>query len=240
MLSVVDAIIILFLLMGAVLGFKKGVIKSVVSFVGTILVFVLSFTLKNALSVFLYTHFPFFNVGISVLNILIYEAIAFLILFVLFSAILRILIKISGIIETLLKFTIVLGIPSKILGAIFGFLEMYLFIFVALFLLAQFNVQNSLITDSKMADFILGKTPIVSNVLDDTYTAVKEVVNLNKEYGKNGNTDKLNQDGLDILLKYKVLSVENANKLLEKNKLKIKDANSIVSKYKEGSNWLSI
>lgn len=232
MTNVIDAIIILFLLMGAVVGFKKGVIKSVVSFVGMILVLVLSFTLKNPLSVFLYTYLPFFNVGITVLNILIYEAIAFLILFLLFSSILRIIIKITGIVETLLKFTIILGIPSKILGAIFGFLEMYLFIFVALFLLAQFNVQNSLITDSKMADFILGKTPVVSSVLDETYTAVKEVVTLNKNYTTTQNTEKLNQDGLDILLKYKVLSVENANKLLEKNKLKIKDAEQIVSKYR--------
>lgn len=233
MLSIVDVIIILFLLMGAIVGFKKGVIKSVVSFVGTILVLVLSFTFKNPLSVFLYTYLPFFNVGITVLNILIYEGIAFLILFVLFSSILRIIIKISGIIEMLLKATIILSIPSKILGAIFGFLEMYLFTFVVLFVLAQFNVQNSLITDSKVADFILGKTPFVSNVLEDTYTAVKEVVDLNKEYGKKENTEELNQKGLDILLKYKVLSVENANKLLEKNKLKIKDANTIVSKYSE-------
>ncbi len=232
MLSVVDAIIILFLLMGVILGFKKGFIKSVVSFVGMILVFVLAFTLKNPLSVFLYTYLPFFNVGITVINILIYEAIAFLILFVIFSSILGIIIKISGIVETLLKFTIVLGIPSKILGAIFGLLEMYLLIFATLFLLAQFNVQNSLITDSKIADFILGKTPVVSQVFDETYTAVKEVVALNKNYGANQNTDELNQNGLDILLKYKVLSVENANKLLEKNKLKIKDAEQIVSKYR--------
>ncbi len=233
MLCIVDAIIILFLLMGAVLGFKKGVIKSIVSFVGTILVLVLSFTFKNPLSVFLYTYLPFFNVGITVLNILIYEGLAFLILFVLFSSILRIIIKISGIIEMLLKATIILGIPSKILGAIFGFLEMYLFTFVVLFILAQFNVQNSLITESKMANVILGKTPFISNVLNNTYTAVKEVTDLNKEYGKKGNTEELNQKGLDILLKYKVLSVENANKLLEKNKLKIKDANVIVSKYRE-------
>ena len=180
----------------------------------------------------MYTYLPFFNVGITVINILIYEAIAFLILFVIFSSILGIIIKISGIVETLLKFTIVLGIPSKILGAIFGLLEMYLLIFATLFLLAQFNVQNSLITDSKIADFILGKTPVVSQVFDETYTAVKEVVALNKNYGANQNTDELNQNGLDILLKYKVLSVENANKLLEKNKLKIKDAEQIVSKYR--------
>lgn len=236
MLSVIDAVIILFLLLGAVLGFKKGIIKSVVSLVGTILVFVLSFTLKNPLSVFLYTHFPFFHVGISVLNVLIYEAIAFFILFSLFSILLRIVIKVSGLIETILKFTIVLGIPSKILGAIFGFIEMYLFIFVVLFLLVQFNVKSTLISESKFADFILSHTPFISNVVDNSYHAVKEVVELNKNYATTQDKEKLNQDGLDTLLKYKVLSVENARLLQEKNKLNIKDANEIIKKYEEGQN----
>ena len=235
MQNIIDVIILLFLLMGAVIGFKKGVIKSVVSFVGTILVLVLSFTLKNPLSVFLYTYLPFFNVGIAVVNILIYEGIAFLIVFALLSTVLRIVIKISGIIETLLKFTIILGIPSKILGAILGFFEMYMFIFAVLFALAQFNVHSSLITDSKMADFILSHTPFVSHVMEDTYNGVKEVVTLNKNYQNSQDKEKLNQDGLDVLLKYNVLSVENANKLLEKGKLKIKDADSIVKKYEKES-----
>lgn len=233
MLSIVDVIILLFLLLGAILGFKKGIIKSVVSFVGTILVVVLSFMFKNSLSVFLYTYFPFFNFGIAVLNILIYEAIAFLILFSVFSIILKIVIKISGIIETLLKFTIVLGIPSKILGAIFGFLEMYLFIFVTLFILAEFNIASNYILDSKLASMIIGKTPFISNTLDNSYQALKGVVDLNKEYLKNDNQDKLNQDGLDILLKYQVISVDNASKLINKNKLKIKDANIILAKYEK-------
>lgn len=235
MLNIIDAVIVLLLLMGAVIGFKKGVIKSVVSLVGTIVVLVLSFTLKNPLSVILYTYFPFFPVGIEVINILIYESIAFLILFCLLSTVLRIVIKISGIIETLLKFTIILGIPSKILGAIFGFLEMYVFTFAVLFVLAQFNVNNSWITDSKVADFILGKTPVISHVMEDTYSGIKEVIALNKNYQTSQDKDKLNQDGLDILLKHNVLSVENANKLLEKGKLKITVAKSIVEKYKKES-----
>lgn len=232
MLNIVDSIIILALLMGAVIGFKKGIIKSVVSFVGTIIVIALSFTLKNPLSVFLYTYLPFFNVGIAVINILIYEAIAFLILFSLFSIILKIVIKISGIIETLLKFTIVLGIPSKILGAIFGFLEMYLFIFITLFILIQANLFSGYLKDSKMVNFILSKTPIISNVLDNSYDAVKEIIELNEGYKNNQDKDKLNQDGLDILLKYNVISVDNANKLIENDKLKISNAKDIINKYR--------
>ena len=111
---------------------------------------------------------------------------------------------------------------------------MYVFVFAVLYALASFNVQSSLITDSKLANFILGKTPIISNVLDDSYSAVKEVVALNKNYTTTQDKEKLNQDGLDILLKYNVLSVENANKLLEKNKLNIKDASTIIKKYENG------
>ncbi len=232
-MSVIDAVIILFLLMGAIIGFKKGIIKSIVSFVGTILVVILSFSLKNTVAVYLYTYLPFFDVGIEVLNILIYEAIAFLLVFSVLSIVLRIVIKISGIIETILKFTIILGIPSKILGAIFGLLEMYVFLFVALFVLSQFNVTSPFVTESKLADKILGKTPIVSNVVRDSYQAVKEVIHLNKNYVDSQDKDKLNQDGLDILLKYNVISVKNASNLLEKNKLNIQDANTIIEKYRK-------
>lgn len=232
-MNVVDVTIILFLLMGTVIGFKRGVIKSAVSLFGTIIVFLLSFALKNPLSVLLYTYLPFFNVGIEVLNILIYEAIAFLIVFSLLSIILKVIIKVSGMIETILKFTIILGIPSKILGAIFGFMEIYVIIFAILLSFAQFNVHSSLITDSKVADKILSNTPFVSNVLDDSYKAIKEVVALNLDYSKSQDNEKLNQEGLDILLKYHVLSVDNASKLVENNKLKMNGAEEIISKYKE-------
>ena len=42
--------------------------------------------------------------------------------------------------------------------------------------------------------------------------------------------EKLN---INILLKYKVLSVENANKLVEKKKLKINNAEGIIKKYEK-------
>ena len=117
--TIVDAIIILFLLMGALIGFKRGVIQSATMFLGIIFVIILAYYLKNPLSEFMYTHFPFFEFsgalkGVTVLNILIYEAIAFLIVFFVLDAILQIAIRATGILEKILKFTIILGIPSKI------------------------------------------------------------------------------------------------------------------------------
>lgn len=235
-MNVIDAVILLFLLWGAVLGFKKGVIKSVVSLVGTILVVVLSFYLKNPLSVFLYTYLPFFEFGIAAINILIYEAIAFLIVFSILMAVLKIVIKLSGLIETLLKFTVVLSIPSKILGAIFGFFEYYVFAFIILFILAQVNINSDLITSSKLADKILSNTPVMSNVCNDTYTVVKEIISLNKEYKTSNDKDKLNNEAIDLMLKYNLVSKENVVKLQNKKKFDFKGLNEIIEKYEVTNN----
>ena len=132
----IDVICILFLLMGAVVGLKRGVIKSATMFIGAIIVIFLAFSLKNPVAKLMYTYLPFFNFagnfeGLSVLNIIIYEALAFALVYIVLMSVLQVLIKITGIFEKILDFTIILGIPSKILGAIFGFLEAYLFLFVA-------------------------------------------------------------------------------------------------------------
>ena len=89
-MNIVDAIIILIILMGAVIGFKNGVIRQTVSLVGFLLVIILAFLLKNPLSLWMYEHLPFFNFwgilkGVTVINILLYEVIAFLILVAIFT-----------------------------------------------------------------------------------------------------------------------------------------------------------
>ena len=49
-LNIVDIIIILIIGLGAIVGFKEGVIKKTVSILGLVLVIVISFILKNHLS----------------------------------------------------------------------------------------------------------------------------------------------------------------------------------------------
>src|SRR5574344_2057121 len=103
-LTVIDSAVIIFLLFGAILGFKRGIIKSAVSFIGIIIVIILAFILKNPLSEFMYTHLPFFNIGgnfaeITVLNILVYEALAFLILCIIFGTILKLVVVFTGLVE---------------------------------------------------------------------------------------------------------------------------------------------
>ena len=79
-MNIVDIIIIVALLLGAISGFIRGFFKQTVMFVGTIIVVILSFILKNPLSLILYKNLPFFKFGgLTSLNILMYEILAFII-----------------------------------------------------------------------------------------------------------------------------------------------------------------
>ena len=74
-MSVIDIGIIIFILFGFILGFKRGFTTEIVKALGGVLVVVLAFILKNPLSIFLYEHLPFFNFGFlkgaAILNIFI-------------------------------------------------------------------------------------------------------------------------------------------------------------------------
>lgn len=232
--TTIDIIIVLILLMGAVVGFKRGVIKSAVTFIGAIVVIILAFYLKNPVSKLMYTYLPFFNFagdfeGLTVLNIVIYEALAFVVVYVILMSILQILISVTGVIEKVLNFTIVLGIPSKLLGALFGFFETYLFVFVALFLLSQIPVTNAYIKDSFVADKIANSSPILSGISENYYKAFEEIISIKDQNIHDKN--EYNRQSLDILLKYDIVDVDSARDLIESGKMPIENAEGILDKY---------
>lgn len=237
-MTILDAVLILFLLCGAVIGFKKGAIKSLVGLVGTIAVIVISYYIKNSVADVLFKFVPFITfkgawAGLVTLNILLYEAIAYFICFIILDAILKIILKITGIIEFLLKMTIILGIPSKIIGAVLGFVEAIFFAFIILFVLIQFNGTQEMVSDSSLANSILDKTPIVGNITDDTYKAILEIRDLTKKYENNSNKDEYNQDILKIMLKYKVVKKDVVQKLVDDKKLDFNGVQNILDNYKE-------
>lgn len=225
-MNIVDSILLLALLAGAVIGFKKGFIKTMVSLIGTILVIVISFKLKDPISDFMFKYLPFFNFkgtyeGLTALNILIYEAIAFILVFVFLSAILGIIINISGVIEKLLNVTIILGVFSKILGAIAGLLEMIAFSYIVLFALAQFNVTSNYVLESKVGSIILENTPILSHVAAGPVRAIEEIYELQEKYEDKNNMEKFNQEALRILVQFKVISSDKTQELIDSSKIKV-------------------
>ncbi len=233
----VDVIIILFLLMGMIVGFKRGVFKSAVMFIGTILVLIIAFYLKNPLSKLMYTYLPFFNLGgifggIKIFNIFLYEAIAFLIAYLILMSLLHVIIKITGLFELVLKFTIVLGVPSKLLGAIFGLFETYIFVFLILFVGSRLSFLAPMINESSISSFIMMKSPIISNITNDYYVAFEEIYSLKDKYLENNNEEEYNKEALDILLKYELITVDSADELVKKGKLDFNGANEVIDKYR--------
>ncbi|MDE5539903.1 MAG: CvpA family protein, partial [Bacilli bacterium] len=240
-MTIMDSIIILFLLAGAVLGFKKGAIKSLVALVGTIALVVIAYYLKNPVADIMFNFVPFVNfagkwAGLVTLNILLYESLAYILVFVVLSSILSIFIKVSGIIEKILNATIILGIPSKIIGAVLGFLEAVVFGFIVLFALVQFNATNELVMESSMAKSILSKTPIINIMVNDTYKAIQDIGALQDKYKDVTNKDDYNAEILDIMLNYEVVTPEVTEKLIENKKLDFNGAKETLNKYKEKNN----
>lgn len=238
-MNIVDIIIIVSIVLGVLIGFVRGFFKETVIFIGTILVVVLAFVLKNPLSLILYKNLPFFKFkgifeGISTLNILIYEILAFIIALAILSIALTIIIKISGIVEKILKLTIVLALPSKLLGAIVGFIQSIVVLYVFLFLLSLPILRVPYIKDSKYAQMILEKTPVISKVTDGLVKTFNEISDFADKNIKN-NVDKrqTNREMLEIMLKNDVVTSENVKYLSDKGKIDIDNIDELLSKYKE-------
>lgn len=227
-MNVVDIIIILLLFLGIVVGFKKGFTSQLLDTVGLIVIIILSFLLKGYISGILYKIMPFFNFygdyyQITSLNIILYEIIAFIFVFSILSTILAILKNTTRIFETILNFTIILGIPSKILGSIVGLINNFIVLFVGLYFLSLPMFGITIIKESKLSNKILDSTPFLSNICSKSLNVFSDVNELVEEYKtkiKSSERDELNQKTLQLLVDKKVIKVSTANNLIATGKLK--------------------
>lgn len=238
-MSIVDIIIILFILSGAVLGFKRGFTRQLVSLVSVFATVILAFLLKNPVSILLYEHLPFFKFGgvlkgVTVLNIALYEIIAFFIMVILIMLVFKLLEVITNLFEKILKMTIILSIPSKIAGAIIGVVESYIWIFILLYILSFPIFNFSIINESNMRNKILNDTPLLSGYIDSTVKVLDEFGSLKEKYESSSNALEFNKETLDLFLKYEVVTLESVDKLIEKDKLKIDNVEEdVLSKYRK-------
>lgn len=205
-MNLLDLVAIIAIIIGAYRGWKYGGFSTIISLIGTLLVFVLAYYLKNPISTLLYENMPFRNFGgifsgVTSFNILVYEGVAYAICIIILTAILRIILKLTGIIDKIINLTLVFALPSKILGLIFGALEFYIYTFVVLFVLAQLPFSAEYFKDSTFGMNMLSKTPLLSNVTNDLYHSISEVYEIcaNKSADKNAEAD---YNSLDVLLKY--------------------------------------
>ena len=236
--NIVDVLIVLIIALMGVIGFKKGVIKQTVSTVGFILVIILAFYLKNPIAEFLSLHLPFFTfggiyAGVTSLNILFYQLVSFIIVVIILETILEALIRVSGFIEKVLKFTIILGLPSKILGFIVGLIEGFVVVFIVLFFLRQPAFNIKLLDESNLTDKILKSTPVLSQVSQSFVDTFNDLYELGQDYTDDKlSENELNLASIDVMLKHKIITPEYVLKLVEADKIKISGIDTVVNKYR--------
>lgn len=237
-MTIIDIVVILVLIMFAIVGWKNGVIKEVVSLAGLVLIFVIAYTFKEEIGNTLCKYLPFFNFsgnieGLVSLNILIYQMIAFFIILCILYTIYQIVLKLSGGLQKLVNLTIILKLPSKIAGLVVGAIEGYLIIFALLLILIVPLKEIDGISESKMIPIIVHNTPIISSYTKDISNTITEIYDLadevaNEEITKNQANLKI----IDTMIKYDVVSKKTVEQLQVLDKLKkVKGLDSILEKY---------
>ena len=176
-ISFLDVSIILILVMFFVVGFKRGVILELVSLIGIVLMFVVAYYLKNPVGNLFCYIFPFFHMsgGLDSLNILLYQAIAFILIFALLLSIYVILLKVSKILQKIVNCTIVLVLPSKILGGLVSFIKGYILIYIVLILFMVSVEGVEVINNSMVGKRILYDSPVLADLTSDFINTTKEI-----------------------------------------------------------------
>ena len=221
---ILNLLILVFLILGGIAGFKKGFLKTTVQLVGLIAIVIISYALKGGLAEFFINHLPFFEFGgLTALNVLMYNLIAFLIIFAVLMAVLNFVLKITGFIDTILNFTVIWIIPSKIGGIIMGVVEAWLYIFLCLFVLIQIGFTSKFVTDSSMSNFMLDNTPVMANFLGGASKAAKSIY---AEVRKNTSDEEkditqLNTTILGLEANYGIITKAKAQELMDTGKIDI-------------------
>lgn len=161
---ILSILIIMFILSGVILGIKRGFTYQLIKMLSLFITVVGALFFKNIVAKLFINYFDFLDMNPH-LKIVFYRGIAFILLCFIIRIIIGLLLKISKKFEKLLNATIILGIPSKILGGILGFIEFYIYAFIILLILSipifKVNVKNS-----KVANIILNNTPAPSKKVD--------------------------------------------------------------------------
>src|SRR5690625_1843058 len=173
----ITLILILVLLFGFLMGLKRGFILQMLHLIGFIVSFIVASMYFRKLAETLSLWIPYPELGDDkvwavFLNSMplenaFYNAIAFAIIFFGTKVVLQI-------IATMLDFVArlpVLRTVNKWLGAILGFLEVYLITFILLYIIALLPVETVQLKlqSSRLATFIIEHTPFLSSAMESLW-----------------------------------------------------------------------
>lgn len=172
-----DLVIIILLVLGVLVGLRRGLILQVVHLTGFIVAYIVAYNFYDDLApkLKLWIPYPQMGDGQGVISFFsgnnleeaYYRAIAFIILF--FGT--KIVMQIFGSMLDFVASIPVLKQINRLAGGIFGFLEVYLILFILLFvggLLPMSNVQTAL-NHSMLSNSIVHHTPVLSDKLNELW-----------------------------------------------------------------------
>ncbi|PXW90065.1 putative membrane protein required for colicin V production [Streptohalobacillus salinus] len=166
----VDIILLLLLVLGVLRGLKRGLVLQVFHFISFFVAFFIATSFYQEIAGMLEMWIPyppldaekwaFFGEAFD-LESAYYNMIAFVVLF--FGV--KIILSIIGSMLDFVAELPLLSVINSTLGAVFGFLEMYLVLFIFIFVLSLVPIEQiqSLIDQSGVAQFMIEKTPLFSN-----------------------------------------------------------------------------
>ncbi len=237
-MNIIDIAIILIIACYIVIGAKRGFSKEIVSFLGFYVMVIVAFVFRTPLATLMYEHLPFIPFGgifkgLAVLNIILYEILAFVILLSILLVVLHFLIFATSIFEKMLNATIILGIPSKILGGIIGIVEGFVWSFILVYVLSLPVFQLKAVNESKLSSILLQHTPVLSEKTKSFHTAIEQFDEVKKDYEGTNDIDTFNYQALEVLLKNKIITSDSVSKLKQRGRLTFKGIDTLITKYKE-------
>ena len=242
-MNIIDLIIIIFLLYSVFMGYTRGVIQEAFKLVGNFLVIIFSFLFTRSLSDILCNSLPlynfeFFDIHLSFFWIFIYHIIAFVMIALALKMLVNFILMFTGIIDMVVDMIPIFNKLSRILGMVVGFFSGLVISFIVLLVISVPLASNSLLHESKYANYILDNTFIVSGMAENIRNATNDVYNLSVEIKNDEerfeNTDSYNTQILDIMLKYNIVSLDTVDKMVVQEKIEnTKSVERIVKRYRE-------
>ena len=236
-MSIIDIFVFIIFLAFIIVGYKQGVVRELIQLIGLIIIFYIAFLIKNPVGNFLCQILPFFKFtgsieGLVSLNILMYQIIAFILVFSILLSLYMFILKISKILQKIVNMTILLWWPSKVAGAVVGFIEGYIVVFIFLVVL-MIPFGDSILSGFKYKENMIYNSPIISKYTYNFTSSIKEVYVLGKKVSnKEISTNDANLKTIDIMLKNNLVSKDTITSLVNKHKLdEVKDINNILNNY---------
>ncbi len=226
--AIMNVIVVVWLVLGFIIGFWTGFLNRTIKIIEMFVIVFIAVFLKNPISALLYKNLPFFKFDVQVVNIILYEAISFILLVIILVIIIKLINSLFNLVEAFFSFILGMGFPSRILGAVIGFCEgafyLYIFVFIVLFFSTLFKAPIGY----SLGDRFFYDAPILNVTLGPS---LKSSLEITKLATTNDDKEVVDKNALDILLRYKILSKDNAQYLLDNKKIDIKDAQLVINRY---------